>query len=117
MVAYAAKRHIAVIPEIEMPGHATAALAAYPELACGHGPKSFETSGRWGVLDDVFCPGKEQTFEFLEGVLDEVLELFRRSSSTSAATSVPAYVGRSAPTAGPAWRTKGSRTKPDCKPT
>ena len=76
VVAYAAERHIAVIPETEMPGHATAALAAYPELACGHGPKSFETSGRWGVLDDVFCPGKEQTFEFLEGVLDEVLELF-----------------------------------------
>ena len=76
VVAYAAERHIAVIPEIEMPGHATAALAAYPELACGHGPKSFETSGRWCVLDDVFCPGKEQTFEFLEGVLDEVLELF-----------------------------------------
>ena len=76
VVAYAAKRHIAVIPEIEMPCHATAALAAYPELACGHGPKSFETSGRWGVLDDVFCPGKEQTFEFLEGMLDEVLELF-----------------------------------------
>ena len=76
VVAYAAKRHIAVIPEIEMPGHATAALAAYPELACGHGPKSFETSGRWGVLDDVFCPGKEQTFEFLGGMLDEVLELF-----------------------------------------
>ena len=76
VVAYAAERHIAVIPEIEMPGHATAALAAYPELACGHGPKSFETSGRWGVLDDVFCPGKEQTFEFLEGVLDEVLDLF-----------------------------------------
>ena len=76
IVAYAAERHITVIPEIEMPGHATAALAASPELACGHGPKSFETSGRWGVLDDVFCPGKEQTFEFLEGVLDEVLELF-----------------------------------------
>ena len=76
IVAYAAERHITVIPEIEMPGHATAALAAYPELACGYGPKSFETSGRWGVLDDVFCPGKEQTFEFLEGVLDEVLELF-----------------------------------------
>ena len=106
VVAYAAERHIAVISEIEMPGHATAALAAYPELACGHGPKSFETSGRWGVLDDVFCPGKEQTFEFLEGVLDEVLELFPSKLITSAATSVPPYVGRSAPTAGPAWRTK-----------
>ncbi|WP_288238242.1 beta-N-acetylhexosaminidase [uncultured Alistipes sp.] len=76
VVAYAAERHITVIPEVEMPGHAMAVLAAYPELACGHGPKHFETSGRWGVLDDVFCPGKEQTFEFLEGVLDEVLELF-----------------------------------------
>ena len=76
VVAYAAERHITVIPEVEMPGHAMAALAAYPELACGHGPKHFETSGRWGVLDDVFCPGKEQTFDFLEGVLDEVLELF-----------------------------------------
>ena len=60
VVAYAAERHITVIPEVEMPGHAMAALAAYPELACGHGPKHFETSGRWGVLDDVFCPGKDE---------------------------------------------------------
>ena len=75
-ITYEQGRYGGYYTQDEMPGHATAALAAYPELACGHGPKSFETSGRWGVLDDVFCPGKEQTFEFLEGVLDEVLELF-----------------------------------------
>ncbi len=73
VVAYAAERHITVVPEIEMPGHALAALAAYPELACTPGP--FEVATTWGVFEDVFCP-TETTFEFLEKVLDEVLELF-----------------------------------------
>jgi hexosaminidase len=73
VVAYAAARYITVIPEIEMPGHAMAALAAYPELACTPGP--FEVATRWGVFNDVFCPS-EQTFEFLEGVLTEVMALF-----------------------------------------
>ncbi len=73
VVAYAASRHITVVPEIEMPGHAMAALAAYPELACTAGP--FEVAQKWGVFEDVFCP-KEETFAFLEGVLTEVMELF-----------------------------------------
>lgn len=73
VVAYAAERHITVIPEIEMPGHSLAALAAYPELACTDGP--FEVGTRWGVYDDVYCP-TEATFAFLEDVLTEVLELF-----------------------------------------
>jgi hexosaminidase len=73
VVAYAAERHITVIPEIEMPGHSLAALAAYPELACTEGP--FEVGTRWGVYDDVYCPS-EATFAFLEDVLTEVLELF-----------------------------------------
>jgi hexosaminidase len=73
VVAYAAKRHITVVPEIEMPGHALAALAAYPEFACTPGP--FEVATTWGVFEDVFCP-TENTFVFLETVLDEVLELF-----------------------------------------
>jgi len=73
VVAYAAARHVTVIPEIELPGHALAALAAYPELACTEGP--FEVGTRWGVYDDVFCPS-ERTFAFLEDVLAEVLELF-----------------------------------------
>ena len=73
IVAYARERFITVIPEIEMPGHATAALAAYPELACTEGP--FEVAMTWGVFEDIFCP-YDETFEFLETVLDEVVELF-----------------------------------------
>lgn len=73
VVAYAKARHITIVPEIEMPGHAVAALAAYPELACNKGP--FEVEKMWGVFDDVFCP-KEETFEFLENVLSEVMDLF-----------------------------------------
>ena len=74
VVAYAAARHITVIPEIEMPGHAVAALTAYPYLGCrGEG---YEVWTVWGISKDVFCIGKESTFEFLEDVLDEVCELF-----------------------------------------
>lgn len=74
IVAYAAERYITVIPEIEMPGHALAALAAYPELSCDPS-RTYEVTGTWGVFDEIFCP-KEETFHFLEGVIDEVLELF-----------------------------------------
>ncbi|WP_396148147.1 beta-N-acetylhexosaminidase [Flavobacterium sp.] len=73
VVAYASKRHITIVPEIEMPGHSLAALAAYPELSCTGGP--FEVGKKWGVFDDVYCP-KEETFTFLENVLSEVLALF-----------------------------------------
>jgi hexosaminidase len=73
VIAYARARYVTVIPEIEMPGHAKAALAAYPEFACTPGP--FEVRTTWGVDDDVFCP-KEETFRFIEGVLDEVAALF-----------------------------------------
>lgn len=73
IVQYAADRFITVIPEIEMPGHSQAVLAAYPELACTAGP--FETATKWGVFHDVLCP-KEATFTFLENVLVEVMALF-----------------------------------------
>lgn len=73
VVAYAKERHITVIPEIELPGHALAALAAYPQYSCTGGP--FEVGKTWGVLDDVFCP-KDETFTFLENILSEVIELF-----------------------------------------
>jgi hexosaminidase len=73
VVAYAAKRHITIIPEIEMPGHSLAALAAYPELGCGPGP--YQVGTHWGVLEDIYCP-KEETFTFLENVLTEVMALF-----------------------------------------
>ena len=74
IVAYAAERHITVVPEIEMPGHSLAALAAYPELSCTGGP--FEVSCRFGIRADVYCPGKEETFAFLQNVLDEIVPLF-----------------------------------------
>ncbi len=74
IVAYAADRFITVIPEIDMPGHASAAIAAYPELSCGLKDKYTVQPG-FGVFDDVFCPKKE-TFEFLCNVLDEVIDLF-----------------------------------------
>lgn len=73
VVDYAAERFITVVPEIEMPGHAQAALAAYPELGCEG--ETFEVWQKWGVSDNVFCP-TEETFAFLEGVLEEVIELF-----------------------------------------
>lgn len=73
VVAYAAARFVTVLPEIEMPGHATAALAAYPQYACTAGP--FEVATTWGVFKDIFCP-KEETFSFLEDVLTEVISLF-----------------------------------------
>jgi hexosaminidase len=92
IVKYAAERYIDVIPEIEMPGHASAAIAAYPELSCfpneptiKYFPKQCkwngDTTGKqvqqtWGVFDDVFCAGQESTFKVLEDVMEEVLALF-----------------------------------------
>ncbi len=78
VVEYACKRHVTIVPEIELPGHALAALAAYPELSCPAenglgGP--FEVGKTWGVFDDVFSP-KEATFTFLQNVLTEVIALF-----------------------------------------
>lgn len=96
VLAYAHKRHVEVIPEIELPGHAQAAIASYPYLSCfpeeptqvpnnlmstasvaqqqNGSPKIVQES--WGVYDDVYCAGKEETFAFLEGVMDEVAALF-----------------------------------------
>ena len=74
IVQYAAERFITVIPEIEIPGHARAALASYPELGCrGEG---YTVSSTWGVFPQVFCPGKEETFTFWQNVLTEVMDLF-----------------------------------------
>ena len=74
IIEYAAAKGITVIPEIDLPGHMLAALAAYPELGCTGGP--YDVWGMWGVADDVLCVGKEKTMQFLEDVLTEVCELF-----------------------------------------
>ncbi len=73
VVDYAAAHFVTVVPEIEMPGHSTAALAAYPEYGCRPGP--YRVSTTWGVMQDVYCPS-EATFVFLEAVLTEVMSLF-----------------------------------------
>ncbi len=73
IVEYAGTRYVTVIPEIELPGHSLAALAAYPEFACTDGP--FYVGTKWGVYEDIYCP-KEETFAFLEDVLAEVIDLF-----------------------------------------
>ncbi len=73
VVAFAKKLNITIIPEIEMPGHAQAAISAYPELGCTG--EQIPVATTWGVFDDIFCP-KEETFTFLENVLSEVMPLF-----------------------------------------
>lgn len=74
IVEYARQRHITVIPEIDMPGHMKAALASYPNLGCTGGP--YKVGHNWGVYYDVLCIGNEDTFKFVEGVLDEVIDIF-----------------------------------------
>ena len=74
IINYAASRFITVVPEIEMPGHSTAAVATYPNLSCTGGP--FEVGTLWGIYKDIYCAGNDETFKFLEDVLSEVIELF-----------------------------------------
>ncbi|HEX7326634.1 MAG TPA: family 20 glycosylhydrolase [Rhodanobacteraceae bacterium] len=90
VVKYAAERNIMVVPEIEMPGHSSAAIAAYPELSCSGQPIAVPTT--WGVLHNVDCVGKESTFKFMESVLDEVTQLFPAPYVNIGGDEVPAGV-------------------------
>lgn len=74
IIAYAAERHIEIIPEIDLPSHMMAALASYPELGCTGGP--YEVLCTWAGYKDVLCPGKDKTMEFIADVLTEVMDLF-----------------------------------------
>ena len=74
IVAYAAARHITIVPEIDMPGHMLAALAAYPELGCTGGP--YQVGHYWGVYKDVLCVGNPKVYEFVQDVLTEVMDIF-----------------------------------------
>ncbi|HEX6332998.1 MAG TPA: family 20 glycosylhydrolase [Flavisolibacter sp.] len=108
IVEYAAARYITVVPEIEMPGHASAAIAAYPWLSCfpddptnipshpSERSRQLQAQGvkklvqeTWGVYEDVFCAGKDSTFMFLEGVMDEVLALFPSTYIHAGGDEVP----------------------------
>lgn len=74
IVKYAQERYITVIPEVDLPGHMLAALAAYPEMGCTGGP--YEVCPRWGIFKDVLCIGNDQTMQFLEDVMNEIIEIF-----------------------------------------
>lgn len=74
IVAYAAARHITVIPEIDLPGHMQAALAAYPSMGCTGGP--YKVWEKWGVSEDVLCAGNPETLTFIKKVLEEITEIF-----------------------------------------
>lgn len=74
VVEYARDRHISIIPEIDLPGHTLAVLAAYPDLGCTGGP--YEVCPDWGIFPDVLCLGNEKSYRFLYDVLDEIVELF-----------------------------------------
>lgn len=75
IVKFAEAHYVNIIPEIEMPGHATAAVTAYPNLSC-FTDRPYKVVEYWGVFEDIFCAGKEETFTFLENVLNEVMALF-----------------------------------------
>lgn len=75
MVAYAQSKFITIVPEIEMPAHVTSALAAYPQYSCTGGPFTVQPGGVWPITD-IYCAGNDSTFQFVEDVLSEVIDLF-----------------------------------------
>ena len=74
IVNYATQRYIEIIPEIELPGHSTAAIASYPYLSCKQKP--VKVANTWGVFKDIYCAGNDSVFLFLENVFDEIVDLF-----------------------------------------
>ena len=74
LVSYASARGVEIIPEIDMPGHMQAALAAYPYLGCTGGP--YEVWKQWGISDDVLCAGNDETLKFIDDVLGEIIQIF-----------------------------------------
>ncbi|MEO9483660.1 MAG: family 20 glycosylhydrolase [Ekhidna sp.] len=89
IVEYASNREVTIVPEIELPGHSQAALAAYPQFSCTGGP--FEVETDWGVFKEIYCAGNDSTFMFLEDVLEEVIELFPSEYIHIGGDEVPKY--------------------------
>lgn len=95
IISYAHDRYIKVIPEIDTPGHVMSMLCAYPELACF--PRDFSVSTFWGVKHDVFCPGKESTFDFMKELYDELAEIFTDGVIHLGGDEVPTVRWKSCP--------------------
>lgn len=114
IVKYAADRYITIVPEIDLPGHMQAALAAYPELGCTGGP--YKVWEMWGVSDNVLCAGNDKTMKFVDDVLKEVVALFPSKSYMLVATSVRRHSGRSVRSAKHASRHCILRLRTDTQP-
>jgi hexosaminidase len=95
IIRYANDRFITIIPEVDFPGHVQAVLAAYPELSCTGGP--FEVSVKFGVHKDVFCIGKEKTFDFSKKIFKEIISLFPSKIIHTGGDEVPVRRYKSCP--------------------
>jgi hexosaminidase len=104
VIAYAAERHVTIVPEIDIPGHTGAVLAAYPELGCHEGP--YEVKTTWGIMEDILCPS-EETFDFLYQVFSEVAELFPGPYIHIGADEVPKIQWEESPVAQEVMRREG----------
>lgn len=114
IVKYAGERYITVIPEVDLPGHMLAALAAYPEMGCTGGP--YEVCPRWGVFEDVLCIGNEKSMQFLEDVMAEIIDIFPSKYIHIGGDEAPAPVGKSVPNARHVSEPKiESRQEPYCR--
>ena len=114
IVAYAAERHIEVIPEIELPGHSRAALAAHPWLGCTG--EAMEVPHDWGVFKDIYCAGQDTTLAFLKTVLDEVMELFPSEYIHIGGDEAPKVRWEQCPKCQNASPTKACTTRTNCSP-
>ena len=108
IVAYAAQRHITVVPEIDMPGHMLAALASYPELGCTGGP--YQVGHYWGVYKDVLCVANERVYQFVEDVLTEVMHIFPSEVIHIGGDETPTEKWQQCPKCQTLSRTLGSTT-------
>lgn len=114
IITYAAERFITIIPEIDIPGHTTAILASYPHLSCTGGP--FEVSTRFRVHRDVLCVGNDEIFEFLENVLDEVIDIFPSKIIHTGGDEVPVKRWKNCPKCQAFIQTKGLKSVMDLQP-
>ena len=108
IVAYAAQRHITVVPEIDMPGHMLAALASYPELGCTGGP--YQVGHYWGVYTDVLCVANPKVYQFVEDVLKEVMDIFPSEVIHIGGDETPTEKWQQCPKCQTLSRTLGSTT-------
>ncbi len=111
IVKYAAERHIEVFPEIDMPGHSLAALAAYPQYSCTGGP--FQVRNTWGIEKNVYCAGNDSTYAFLSNIFDEIRTLFPYHYIQIGGDEVPQDRWKDCPKCQAKMKAEGLKTEDD----